>query len=786
MRPLLAACAVALAAAQPSCAPGTYSFGGAACAPCAPGATFLAAGRGGCAPALTQAAGPTDTAFYLSGGAAEGVSAFPTQGNSAGISFVSDVFGNANGAIAMAGGAYLAASGPSLPAALPTGAAVPWSAAAFVKCAAPAARAGVLEWGASGDALGALSPQAIALTVAGAATPVGAASVARVCDSKWHHVAIVNSPSVALSTYVDGALQLSRPIGTATGYSPAQSELDYTKGIVASMNLFHWLDPANAVVDGTGAVTAWPSTAGAACTAADCVVISPTLLATSAAGVPTVGLLKPVVAAVKPRLNSSVAGFNKKPAIVFSSDLSAGPNFPVGSFANLKQLPTDGTFLTATNSASTGQPTLAAAAFPLFASYIVMWPTNPLAPNTSLPFNNTWEGRVLGGTFNNQIMGMWQNRVQALYSDLKGGPNNLTAAQGWLLSATNYAVKETPYHMTVYCSAARACRMWLNGVLVLNNVVATVGFSAFYTINTVLNSCCNTEISNFYLGELMMNAGTAYTDYQIGAVNQYFNLKFGLGLANAAGITTLGYNYAPDFILPPPSAGTQLRVGWSGDLTDNVGSLFSGALSDLRIYARILNSSEVLTLSQPPLGLFANSLVSPTVPTLGATDYTFFCNTQSTGNGGSLQKKGADGSWVWALGIVPSCVLPSPTPSPTAAASVSPTSSFTPSVVSQTHCRPAAPPNELAPRSSLTTATPGPPPPAYLDRARPSRQRALRASPRRLRPQRRRRSRPPSRSRPRRRARRATRRRRRKPRLRPRSPTCCCTSASFWRRWPAR
>jgi hypothetical protein len=52
----------------------------------------------------------------------------------------------------------------------------------------------------------------------------------------------------------------------------------------------------------------------------------------------------------------------------------------------------------------------------------------------------------------------------------------------------------------------------------------------------------------------------------------------------------------------PPAISASLRVGWSGDFSANGGSIFVGALAELRIYNRTLAASEVLALSQPPRG----------------------------------------------------------------------------------------------------------------------------------------------------------------------------------------
>jgi len=47
----------------------------------------------------------------------------------------------------------------------------------------------------------------------------------------------------------------------------------------------------------------------------------------------------------------------------------------------------------------------------------------------------------------------------------------------------------------------------------------------------------------------------------------------------------------------PVAASSVLNVGWSGDLTSNGGSPFSGAMSDLRLYSRVLDPAEIAMLA---------------------------------------------------------------------------------------------------------------------------------------------------------------------------------------------
>ena len=122
-------------------------------------------------------------------------------------------------------------------------------------------------------------------------------------------------------------------------------------------------------------------------------------------------------------------------------------------------LPSQGT-VTATNSGSTGNPGTPAAAFPILAAYVVSFP--PTA------FPTTLSGRVLGGTFDNNILGFWENNLGCIYSDDIGGVGGATTAQNFFAGTCTglnggKVVANTPYAFTFYCNAARACQMWING-----------------------------------------------------------------------------------------------------------------------------------------------------------------------------------------------------------------------------------------------------------------------------------------------------------------------------------
>ena len=122
----------------------------------------------------------------------------------------------------------------------------------------------------------------------------------------------------------------------------------------------------------------------------------------------------------------------------------------------------------------------------------------------------------------------------------------------------------------------------------------------------------------------------------------------------------LAFQLAATITLPARAAST-LRVGWSGDLATNGGSLFAGSLSDLRVYSRSLSPAEVVALSQPLLPSVAHASQTPPAPTAGATAYSLACVAGYSGGTATLVRSAVDGSWAWAGGFsTPSCAACSP------------------------------------------------------------------------------------------------------------------------------
>ena len=232
------ACAPGYVWASPSaasctlCAAGAWSYGSATasgyavstCAASCPSGTVFVSSSLGCAP-TSSADGPVDSlAFAFSGSLAEGIAAFAPSSNVTGVSYTMDRFGLVGAALSLPFGAHLDTS-TSMPASLPTGGAA-MSLSAFVRCAPFSAtpQATVFEWGLPAVASSTLK---LSLSVLGSGNASVPGPIAGVCDSKWHHLAIVqgDGSASALKQYVDGALIASSSSSAAGNVTSLGSSL---------------------------------------------------------------------------------------------------------------------------------------------------------------------------------------------------------------------------------------------------------------------------------------------------------------------------------------------------------------------------------------------------------------------------------------------------------------------------------------------------------------------------------------------------------------------------------
>ena len=111
------------------------------------------------------------------------------------------------------------------------------------------------------------------------------------------------------------------------------------------------------------------------------------------------------------------------------------------------------------------------------------------------------------------------------------------------------------------------------------------------------------------------------------------------GLSTALTATSLAFSTANGLA-------AQLTIGGfngSGALEP-----FSGAFSDVRVFARNISAAEALLLSQPPMLVFPGATMSPPGPVPFATSYSWACSGGFAGGPAiALTQSSADKSWSW-------------------------------------------------------------------------------------------------------------------------------------------
>ena len=627
-----------------ACAASSYSFGGTACGTCADGANFASSSLS-CTPSASLTAGPADTAFYLSGSQAKSAAAFVLT-MPEGLTTVADAFGNAGGALSLANGSYLSAFGMSAPQSLPTGN-VAWSVSSWVECAASSTFAAILEWGAIGDESGGFSPEALVLAVQSKAAGLTRPGVLAACDSTWHHVALTYSKPLAgdglLSTFLDGTLILQLNM-TITLPTPADSVLRIGWGGDMLSNGGSLFSGSLSELRVYARTLAMP----------EVVALAQPLLPVYAPS--TQVLLTPPVATVGARsyVSSCTAGYSGPTATLVKSTIDS----------SWTTLPAGITLLCSACSASTysfgGEACAVCAPNSAFVSATSS--CTPSETQTAGPADTAFylSGSIAEGvaafvvpplaniSFTADVLGRADGAIavpSGSYLSVGGASAQLALPTGnvaWSASAWVRCAPPSPGTYEAVLEWGAAGDVQGAAEASLQSLALLVGGKSGAAQTGVIAACDLAwhHVALTYSPEAMPFSLLAFLD---GAVVQQRN---------------------GTVVLPATSA-SLLRIGWSGDVAALAPNLFNGSLTELRIYARALDLSEIVALSQPPLAAYENTIVEPALPTVGATTYTFICAPGFPGQTGILTKIGEGGGWIWTGGLVPSCrALPSSSPRP--------------------------------------------------------------------------------------------------------------------------
>ena len=607
-----------------ACPQGTYSYGTSApqCASCPPGAAIVSS-TAGCAPSAPPLmTGPSDTAFFFSGAQAEGVAAFTTFAAPQGASFANGPFGAASAALALASGSYLGVPGASAPAALPSGGSVAWSASAWVKCAAPSTYAAVLEWGAVGDAGAGSSPQALALVVGGVAPLANSGVVG----------ALAGSGSAAFADGAGVAASFSNPSGLA---------------FVASSGLLVVADRGNNLVRlvSLGVVTTLAASASPGFSSPYGIAVDPRsdFVFLADTGNSLVRKISPEGVVSTFALSgggqlSSPYGVAVSPATgaVVVADTFSNRVLVFSAAGNLTQVVggayafADGAGTSASFAHPTGVAVIASTGVLVVVDSdncaIRLVTPSGLVTTLAGGSQGAADGQGAAAKFNHPISAaVIQSTGTIVVADTNNNLIRLVSPAGAVTTLVSAGLS-SPYGVAVSPAT---------GALVVadtfNHRLRLV------TLPAILPACDATW------HHVALTYSVASSPYILSAF-----LDGALVFAQVAAIT-----------LPPASA-SSLRIGWSGDLSTNAGSRFSGTLADLRVYNRTLAASEVLALSQPPvasfLSVYSMTVAAPSSPTAGATAYAFSCAAGATGSPATYVRSPVDGSWGWAGGATPSCL----------------------------------------------------------------------------------------------------------------------------------
>ena len=642
---LLSAALQPRGAAATACSGATYSYGGAACASCTAGASFVSPASG-CAPSATLTAGPTDTAFYLSGASDEGDAAFATINAPSGISYTTSAFGVANGALTLASGSYLAVPGVSAPPGLPSGGDVPWSASAWVRCPASTGAAVVLGWGPAGGAGSALvvqgsTPGALTTTLAGSGSQAfadGAGAAASFFSPAG--VAVIPSSGIIVVTDVfNNRIRLVSPSGlTSTLAGSGRAAFADGEGAAASFN-----NPSGVSVIPSSGIIVVTDTSNHRIR-----LVSPSGLTSTLAGSGSAAFADGMGTAASFNQPQGVAVIPSSGVIVVVDCFNNRIRLvsPTGLTSTLAGSGVYGGFADGTGAAARFYVPQGVAVIPSSGFIVVADSANnrvrlvspsgltsTLAGSGSAAFADG-AGPAASFNFPNGVAFIPSSGV-IVVADIGNNRVRLVSPSG--LTSTLAGSGASAGFIDGAGAAARF--NYPNGVAFIPStgviVVADASNNRIRTIQyfpSILQACDGT----------WRHVALTYTPTPAPSLSTF--LDGALVLANVGASITL-----------PAAASSVMTVGWSGDLAANGGSFFAGALAELRIYSRALPTAEVVALSQPPLFSFPRTSTSPPGPGLYTDFYTWLCMAGSAGPAAVLYRDLADNSWAWAGGVTPAC-----------------------------------------------------------------------------------------------------------------------------------
>ena len=633
-----------------------YSYGAAlatACASCNLAISTFVSSTQGCRPKIgtgSSRAGATDTLFFLSGTEAEGVAAFSlmASGSPGAISYTTDHFGLSNGALVLASGSYLAMSGSSYFAdTLPLTSAATLS--AWVRCPAlPVRTMSVLEWGAAGAPTGTNKVSLYVSSPSSAATFLQSAGAV---TTLWQSAGL---------GYADGAMGTAKA-DIAMGFALVH---DGSGIYVADINnrLVRFLATATGVmttiagnkgapaenVDGTGTNAhfsglndlALDEAAGVlyVCTPGDWSVVRKVVLATMAVT---------TLAGSASGASTNIDAVGTSATFPFAQAIALWPpliphtlfvsTYP-GNIRKIDLMTATVTTLAGTVAGETG--------------YADGW-------GTSARFSNA-AALALDAVGNIYVSDFYNKRVRkvtqfGLVTTLAGSGDydNVVNVYGTNAMFTYvYGIAVDPVG-NVYVGGVDAGASALRVIRASDAFVTTV--AGVYGPPSSVDGV-GTAASFHWLGYLRYdNATGSILGWEQGTLNKLRRVSLALNSAVGAplGVCDGAFHHvaavysgsalqyyvdgasfaAPlstaSVVIPRGNEGfpfwSYLRIGFDGDIpsTLQVGSSFSGALADLRVFARSLNSTEIYTLSRPlpPMAPTAtpSASASPSAAASGST-----------------------------------------------------------------------------------------------------------------------------------------------------------------------